>query len=148
MRPRKVVLCLTSSESRLSERSFLLSTRGYEVLRALSVSVAQEHLSSSKDIRLLLVDLPVSEWSEGDIVNTARRLRPNLRSVVVGNSVGYQETIADAYLPQGSDSPTEILLRIKLLMQCKRGPKKQAKTNAVDATALPVPSAPAEYAAR
>ncbi len=145
MRPRKVVLCLAGSESRLAERAFLLNTRGYEVLRAASVVEAQEHLSGSKEISLLLVDLPIPEWADGAIVKARHGLGLGLRTVVVSNSAGYQDTVADAYLPKGSDSPAEILERVKRLVQSKRGPKRKVKDEGLDAAVLPR-AAQSEYA--
>jgi response regulator RpfG family c-di-GMP phosphodiesterase len=147
MRPKKIILCLSSSEGRLSERAFLLSTLGYEVLRARTIAAAQKHLSGKKNIRLILVDLPVPFWSDGAIVDDARRVHRNLRTVVISNTPGYQDSLADAYLPQGSDSPTEILLRIKLLIQWQRGPKKTVEGDGTVIMALSPLARTLEYAA-
>lgn len=132
MRPRKVVLCLAGSESRLAERVFLLWTRGYDVLRAGSFPAALEHMSGSKEIRLLLIDLPVPEWVAVEIVKHSKDLQCGLRILVVSNTPGYRDTGADVYLPKGSDSPAEILDRVKILTKNKRGPKKRAKAADID----------------
>lgn len=141
MRPRKIVLCVAGSESRLAERAFLLTTRGYAVLRADSIAAAQEYLSGDEAIAVMLVDLPLLEWADGAIVTANRKRRQGLRTLVLSNSAGYQDTVADAYLPTGSDSASEILERLKLLTRVKRGPKKQVPSVGFGASV-------AEFAAR
>jgi hypothetical protein len=95
---------------------------------------------------LLVVDLPVPGWADGEIVKYSKGLRLGLRTLVMSNTTGYRNTGADAYLPKGSDSPAEILERIKILTKNKRVPKKRAKVTGLDAALLPE-SAQGEYAA-
>lgn len=135
MRPKKVILCVDSNEQVLSVRTFLLETRGYRVLAALSSTEALDLLERNPagTLDLLIADLLLPGMDGNDLVRRAKQLHPALPALIVSNTVAnYDRALAaDAFLPKGAGSPAELLERIRVLVARKRGPKKHvsAPTN-------------------
>ncbi len=149
MRPRKVILCVDDNEQTLAVRKFLLETRGYRVITAVSGVTALECIEQTDPagIDLLLSDLVMPQMDGNELVRRARVLRPALPTLMVSGSVAAQErgSAADAFLPKGACSPAELLERVRVLMIRKRGPKKAVVSAAamdtdVYATSLPLAS--------
>jgi hypothetical protein len=64
---------------------------------------------------------------QDELLRTAKRLDPELRTVIVGDTAYWRETLADVYLPKGlPKAEMELRERLKILASRKRGPKKPA----------------------
>ena len=128
MRPKKTILCVDDNEQVLSIRTFLLETRGYRVIAALSsrqaLEVVEQALPGSLD--LLLCDLIMPQMDGNELVRRAKQLHPGLPAMIVSGTVNAfdRACCADVFLPKGASSPAEMIERIRVLVARKRGPKK------------------------
>ena len=144
MRPKKVILSIDDNENTLSVRTFLLETRGYRVITAISAQAALEILEQTVpgSIDLLISDLLLPGMDGNELVRRAKQIHPTLPALIVSGTVtSYDRALAaDAFLPKGASSPAELLERIRVLVARKRGPKKHvpAPTPAEPAAAKPV----------
>ncbi len=130
MRPRKVILCVDSNEQTLAVRSFLLETKGYRVVPMTTSHAALEWLEGCAPggVDLLLSDLLLPQMDGSELVRRARDLRPGIPTLLISGTVTAFErgSAADAFLPKGASSASELLERVRVLVARKRGPKKQA----------------------
>ncbi|MDQ2835414.1 MAG: response regulator [Acidobacteriota bacterium] len=128
MRPKKTILCVDDNEQILSVRTFLLETRGYRVLTALTAQHALEHLEQSLpgSIDLILCDLLMPQMDGNELVRRAKQIHPGLPAMIVSGTVtGFERALcADVFLPKGACSAAEMIERIRVLVARKRGPKK------------------------
>jgi len=128
MRPKKVILCVDDNETTLSVRSFLLDTRGYRVVTATSSQEALEILERTVPgtLDLLIADLLMPGMDGNELVRRAKQMHPTLPALIVSGTVAaYDRAIAaDAFLPKGAGTASELLERIRVLVARKRGPKK------------------------
>jgi CheY-like chemotaxis protein len=128
MRPKKVILCVDDNEQILSVRTFLLETRGYRVISALSAAEALEVLERTVPgtLDLLIADLLLPVMDGNELVRRAKQMHPMLPTLIVSGTVANHDRAfaADAFLPKGAASPAELLERIRVLVARKRGPKK------------------------
>jgi len=128
MRPKKTILCVDDNEQVLSVRTFLLETRGYRVLAALSAQDALETIQQAAPgaIDLLLCDLIMPQMDGNELVRRAKQLHPCLPAMIVSGTVNAADraVCADVFLPKGACSPVEMLERIRVLVARKRGPRK------------------------
>ena len=130
MRPKKVILCVDDNEQVLSVRTFLLETRGYRVINATNAKQAIEILESTAPgaIDLLLADLLMPGMDGNELVRRAKQMHPTLPALIVSGTVASHDRAlaADAFLPKGASTPTELLERVRVLVARKRGPRKHA----------------------
>jgi len=128
LRPKKTILCVDDNEQALSVRTFLLETRGYRVIAALSPHQALEVVEQSApgSLDLLLSDLNMPQMDGNELVRRAKQLQPALPAMIVSGTTGSTERAccADVFLPKGASSPAEMIERIRVLVARKRGPKK------------------------
>jgi two-component system response regulator CpxR len=131
MRPRKLILCVESNEQVLSVRKFLLVTRGYRVVESASAAEALEYLQTASigSIDLLMSDLLLPQMDGNELCRRARQLHPGIPTLLLSNTVTSfdRAAAADAFLPKGACTPTEIIDRVRMLVARKRGPKKQVQ---------------------
>jgi two-component system, OmpR family, response regulator CpxR len=128
MRPKKTILCVDDNEQVLSVRTFLLETRGYRVIGALSAPQALEIVEQSLpgSLDLLLCDLIMPQMDGNELVRRAKQLHPGLPAMIVSGTVNaFDRAVhADVFLPKGASSAAEMIERIRVLVARKRGPKK------------------------
>ncbi|WP_158792275.1 response regulator [Granulicella sp. L60] len=128
MRPKKTILCVDDNEQILSVRTFLLETRGYRVLAALTAQRALELLEQSLpgSVDLILCDLLMPQMDGNELVRRAKQLHPGLPAMIVSGTVNAidRASCADVFLPKGACSAAEMIERIRVLVARKRGPKK------------------------
>ena len=128
MRPKKTILCVDDNEQILSVRTFLLETRGYRVVCALTSHEALEQIERATpgSIDLLLCDLLMPQMDGNELVRRAKQLHPGLPAMIVSGTVNAfdRAVCADVFLPKGASSPAEMIERIRVLVARKRGPKK------------------------
>lgn len=141
MRPKKIILCVDDNEQILSVRTFLLETRGYRVLPALSAHEALDQLRqvAPGTVDLLLCDLMMPQMDGNELVRRAKQLHPGMPAMIVSGTVQAADRAlyADVFLPKGACSPAEMIERIRVLVARKRGPKKAVM---MPAHAIPVAS--------
>lgn len=129
MRPKKTILCVDDNEQLLSVRKFLLETRGYRVLAVQTPHEALEMIQRSipGSIDLLLTDLLMPQMDGNELVRRAKNIQPALPTLLISGTVASFERghNADAFLPKGANTASELLDRVKVLVARKRGPKKQ-----------------------
>jgi len=128
LRPKKTILCVDDNEQTLSVRTFLLETRGYRVIPALSPHHALEVIEQSTpgSLDLLLSDLNMPQMDGNELVRRAKQMHPALPAMIVSGTVTAFDRAcsADVFLPKGTSSPAEMIERIRVLVARKRGPKK------------------------
>ena len=128
MRPKKVILCVDDNEQALSVRTFLLETRGYRVLSAMTAQEALDILERTVPgtLDLLIADLLMPGMDGNELVRRAKQMHPMLPALIVSGSVAaYDRALAaDAFLPKGAGTAAELLEKIRVLVARKRGPKK------------------------
>ena len=138
MRPKKTILLVDTNHQALSVRRFMLKTRGYRVLAATSSADAMEILKGSLGgaIELLISELLMPEMDGNELVLRAKQSMPELKTMLVSRMLTdfAGASAADAFLPRGACSPVELLERVRLLLNRKRGPKKRQP--------MPLPAAP------
>lgn len=129
MRPKKTILCVDDNETSLSVRTFLLETRGYRVLTANTAHAALETIERSAPgaLDLLLCDFLMPGMDGNELVRRAKHLRPTLPAMIVSGTVTNFDRgcVADAFLPKGACSASELIERVRVLVARKRGPRKQ-----------------------
>ena len=125
MRPKKTILCVDDNEQALSVRKFMLETRGYRVLTAVSSEQALE-LFREGGIDLVLSDLIMPYMDGNELIRRMKELAPEVPAILISGSVKAFDRAnrADAFLPKGACSPVEMLERIRVMVARKRGPKK------------------------
>jgi CheY-like chemotaxis protein len=125
MRPRKVILCVDDNEQALSVRKFLLETRGYRVVSALSGEEALE-IFRNGGIDLVVSDLLMPQMDGNEMVRRMKEVMPEVPMMLVSGTVKAfdRASHADAFLPKGACNPLELLERIRILIVRKRGPKR------------------------
>ena len=132
MRPRKTILCVEDNEQLLSVRKFMLETRGYRVVAMTNGPEALEYLRSAMQgsVDLLLSDLILPQMDGNELVRRAKELHPLLPTLLTSGTVTSfdRAASADAFLPKGACTPSEMLDRIRILVARKRGPRKQVAT--------------------
>ena len=125
MRPKKTILCVDDNEQGLAVRKFLLETRGYRVISAVSAHDAIELLRNG-GIDLVLGDLIMPQMDGNEMVQRMKEIAPEVPMVLLSGTVKAfdRASYADAFLPKGACSPVELLERIRVMIARKRGPKK------------------------
>lgn len=125
MRPKKIILCIDDNEQALSVRKFLLETRGYRVLSALTAEEAMEFFDRG-GIDLVICDLVMPHTDGNELVRRMKERAPEVPAMLVSGAVHNfdRATAADAFLPKGACSPLEILERVRIMVARKRGPRK------------------------
>ena len=126
MRPKKVILCIDDNEQSLSIRKFMLETRGYRVLSALSGREAIELFQNAGTVDLVLTDLVMPEMDGAEVIRVLKELAPEIPMILISGKVKMYEkgTRADVFLPKGTYPAAELLEKIRMLLVKKRGPKK------------------------
>ena len=126
MRPKKVILCIDDNEQSLSIRKFMLETRGYRVLSALSGREAIELFQHAGTVDLVLTDLVMPEMDGAEVIRVLKELAPEIPMILISGKVKMYEkgTRADVFLPKGTYPAAELLEKIRMLLVKKRGPKK------------------------
>jgi CheY-like chemotaxis protein len=147
MRPKKTILCVDDNEQGLAVRKFLLETRGYRVVTAVSAHDAIEILRNG-GIDLVLGDLIMPQMDGNEMVHRMKEIAPEIPMMLLSGTVKAFERAchADAFLPKGACSPVELLERVRMMIARKRGPKKVVARPAFDDTYGAAYSGPAHPA--
>ena len=109
MRPKKIILCVDDNEQALSVRKFLLETRGYRVLSALTAEQAMEHFEAG-GIDLVICDLVMPKTDGNELVRRMKERSPEVPAMLISGAVHNCDhaTMADAFLPKGACTPPEV----------------------------------------
>lgn len=127
MRPKKKILLVDSDPETLSIRSFMLCTRGY------AVTSTDGPAAAAKAILAQAFDMVVVALDRGDadsrrLVSLLKNSAPHTPVILTSQTVsaGFPHQ-AEAFLGKDCCSPAELWERIRILIQRKRGPRKQVK---------------------
>jgi len=133
MRPKKTILCIDQNEQALAVRKFMLTTRGYRVVTALSSHEALD-IFRRGGVDLVLSDLLLPEMDGNEMVRRMKDISPEIPTILVSGTVKNFERAnrADAFLPKGACTPVEVLERIRVMIARKRGPKKAVPRPVLD----------------
>jgi len=103
MRPKKTILCVDNNEQTLSVRQFMLETRGYRVVSALSGESALE-IFRTGGIDLVLSDLLLPDVDGNELVRRMKDFSPEVPTILFSATVKAFERAnrADAFLPKGA----------------------------------------------
>jgi CheY-like chemotaxis protein len=125
MRPRKVILYVDGNEQAVSVRKFMLETRGYRVVSVPHAEAALE-LFEAGGIDMVLSELSLPGMDGNEMVRRMKAQTADIPMMLVSNTVKdfARADAADAFLPKGAATSTELLERIRVLMVRKRGPKR------------------------
>ena len=125
MRPKKVILLVDANEQSLSVRKFMLETRGYRVVEAPSAAMALERFADG-GIDLVLSDLLLPGMDGNEMVRRMKAESPETPALLLSATVKdfARAEAADAFLPKGAVTPSEMMERIRVLLVRKRGPKR------------------------
>jgi CheY-like chemotaxis protein len=129
MRPKKTILCVDDNEQALAVRKFLLETRGgYRVVAARNGKEAVDRFRGG-GIDLVLSDLVMPNMDGNELVRRMKEIAPEVPMILISGSVKVFDHAnrADAFLPKGSSTPSEMLERIRVMIARKRGPKKSLR---------------------
>lgn len=148
MRPKKIILCVDDNEQALSVRKFLLETRGYRVLSALTAEEAMEHFQQG-GIDLVICDLVMPHTDGNELVRRMKERAPEVPAMLISGAVHNcdRASAADAFLPKGASSPLEILERVRLMVARKRGPRKHVPRPEPQMQTLPEKVSPQRHVA-
>jgi CheY-like chemotaxis protein len=146
MRPRKIILCIDSSERALAVRSFLLETRGFRVVAASSAQQAMEILTT-QHVDLVLAELRMPHLDGDSLIGQLKQLMPELPMILTSDTVrtGERSHQADVFLGKGNSSPAELIERIRVMSARKRGPRK-AQQSAPSPAQMLIPGIPVQQA--
>src|ERR1700761_3022671 len=86
MRPKKTILCVDDNEQALAVRKFLLETRGYRVITAVSAHEALD-IFSSGGIDLVLSDLLMPQMDGNEMVRRMKEIMPEVPMMLVSGTV-------------------------------------------------------------
>ena len=129
MRPKKVILLVDANEETLSIRTFVLTIHGYRVLPAATARAALRLLEEIEPgtVDLLIADLQLPRMDGNELVRRAREMHRHLPTLLISDVVSHfdGELAADALLLQCANGQAELLKRVHMLSQHKRGPKPQ-----------------------
>ncbi len=130
MRPKKVILLVDGNEQALSVRKFMLETRGYRVIESAGAQAALDRFAEG-GIDLVVSDLMLPGMDGNEMVRRIKTEHPEVPALLVSSTVKdfARASAADAFLPKGAVTPTEMMERIRALLVRKRGPKRAATSS-------------------
>jgi two-component system, OmpR family, response regulator CpxR len=129
MRPKKVILCVVSSEQELSVFNFMLRTKGYKVLPATNYQEAIAAFSSVPQVDLVLADNQLHQVTGGQLLDRLKRMAGHVPAILLGEVPAGSNEIhsAEALIVRKNCPIQDLLVRIKDMSQRKRGPRKGAQ---------------------
>lgn len=117
MRPRKILLIIDANADRASVLSFTIKIKGYRCLTANGLQEAIAAFSNS-DVSLVL--------SHDDLaIEKLKQIKPYVPMILFGTNT---RTIPDSMIDPKRVTTAELLERIKVMAQRKRGPRKGSES--------------------
>lgn len=125
MKPKRTILCADSNEQALSIRKILLETRGYRVVACTRGDDALARVVQG-GVDLVLADMAVHGMDGARLVQEAKKVSPATPAILLSSKARIPEvhSHADAFFPKGTQTPAELLDRVRQLLVRKRGPKR------------------------
>jgi two-component system response regulator CpxR len=125
MRPKKIILCVDDNEQDLSVLAFMLSTNGYRVLSASNGQEAIDKFAENA-VDLVLADFGMPQMNGSQLIERLKRIAQHVPMILLGDPqrMGGEMHAADALLTKKNCSSVELLDRVKVMSQRKRGPRK------------------------
>jgi DNA-binding response OmpR family regulator len=124
VRPKRIVLVISSNSEELSERKYMLYIRGYAVWIASTGEAAIKYFVD-REIDLVLCDWNLSDGTGPACIQTLKKIANHVPMILLGKSYRdvLETTPADAVLLK-SISAAELVDRIRIMSARKRGPRK------------------------
>jgi two-component system response regulator CpxR len=125
LRPKKVILCVDDEDVQLSLLLFVLKTHSYRVLATTDCAEAIR-LFTEQQVDLVLADFAMPAMSGDQLVEKLKQIGPHIPMILLGDPVllDGEPHCADAFLDKKKCSAQELLERIRIMSQRKRGPRK------------------------
>jgi two-component system response regulator CpxR len=125
MRPKKIILCVDDNEQDLSVLAFMLSTNGYRVLSAANGQEAIDKFAENA-VDLVLADFGMPQMNGSQLIERLKRIAQHVPMILLGDPqrMGGDMHAADALLTKKNCTSVELLDRVKVMSQRKRGPRK------------------------
>ncbi len=125
MRPRKKILYASASETDMSIMRYMLEIKGYRVIGATTAAEAIG-VFSANSVDLALIDFAMPDMNGIELVGRLKQIAPHIPMVILGDlkKVVGEMHAADAFLDKKSITSAELLERIRIIAQRKRGPRK------------------------
>ncbi len=130
MRPRKKIVLVDSDEQRLSERTFLLKNKGYNVYPCELASAAIELLGRFQqgELDLFIANESLLDSDGNDLCKRSKTIHPILPTLLMYNSMNeMKDCMADDFISNSSYSASYFLSIVRILIARKRGPRPKIK---------------------
>lgn len=126
MRRRRIVLLFDDNEHALRTRGYLLWVRGYRVIGVMTAAAAFDALGLN-DVQLVLARYRAPARIAEEFVKGVKMIAPEIPVMLFDpDSANYVRVdCAQAFLSGPACTPAEILDRVRILINRKRGPKKK-----------------------
>jgi DNA-binding response OmpR family regulator len=124
LRPKKVLLCISSDAQQISILSFMLSTNGYKV-EACDSSAKALLFAQTHDFRVLIASQKLDESTGDDLARLINSLAPRAHSIVICKPGEIPEDrFADVCMVEPY-IPSELLEHVHVMCKRKHGPHKK-----------------------
>jgi two-component system, OmpR family, response regulator CpxR len=124
LRPKKVLLCVSSDAQQLSILSFMLSTNGYKV-EACDSSAKALLFAQTHDFRVLIVGRKLDSLTGDDLARLINPLAPWSRAIIICKPGEIPDDhFADVWMVEPYIT-SELLEHVNLMCKRKRGPHKK-----------------------
>lgn len=122
MRPKKIILLFSMDEVELSTMAFVLANSGLKVLKA---STAKEalRLFERNDVSVSLLDVGIHLFTSNDLAIRLKKIDAFPPIILLGDMLEGFIHAADAFLNKRNTSSAELIERIRVMSQRKRGPR-------------------------
>ena len=129
MKPKRTILCVDDNEQLLSVRKVMLETRGYRVLACTTGEQALEEFQKG-GVDLVLSDVVLPKMDGIELVRQIKEISPETPAILFSGKIRVfeRDIQAEVFLPKGTYAPSELLERIRLLLERKRGAKRVNRT--------------------
>jgi response regulator RpfG family c-di-GMP phosphodiesterase len=130
MRPRKKVILVDSDEQRLSERTFLLRNKGYNVYPCELASSAIELLGGFQqgELDLFIANESLTDSDGNELCKRSKDIHPLLPTLLMYNSINeLKDCAANNFISNSSYSTSHFISMVKILIARKRGPRPKIK---------------------
>jgi len=124
LRPKKVLLCVSSDAQQLSVLSFMLSTNGYKV-EACDSSAKALLFAQTHDFRVLIASQKLDGSTGDDLVRLINPLAPRSRSIIICKPGEIPEDhFADSCMVEPYIT-SELLEHVRIMCKRKHRPQRR-----------------------
>jgi DNA-binding response OmpR family regulator len=127
MRPRRVILLFDPTDHALRVRGYMFWVHGYRVIGVNTADEAFDALGSNS-VHLIVARYRPPVYLAEEFVRSVKLIAPEVPVMLFDpdNSNHVRVDCAEAFVAGVACTPAEILDRVRILIQRKRGPKKRS----------------------